>query len=62
MNTNLSMKRIPKNPSQDRINNFLAVTNAFAEQQRQLGEPTEFLRKDKAAERYEELMIMAIAA
>ena len=62
MNTNLSMKRIPRNPSQDRIKNFLAVTNAFAEQQRQLGEETEFLKAVNAPNVFEKMLKLSIAA
>lgn len=56
------MKRIPKNPNQDKIKNFLAVTNAYAEQQRQLGEPTEFIQAANAGKVYEKMLKLSIAA
>lgn len=55
------MKRIPKNPNKDRIANFLAVTNAYADQLQKRGEPTEFLRAFNASKIYEKLMKVAIA-
>lgn len=55
------MKVISKNPNKDRIANYLAICNAFAEQQRQQGIPTEFLTKEKAPEVFSKLMKMSVA-
>lgn len=62
MNTNLSMKRIPRNPNPDRIKNFLAVTNAYAEQLRQQGLPHEFIQASNASKVYEKMMKLSLAA
>ena len=59
---NLNMKRIPKNPSQDRIKNFLTVTNAIAKQQLESGEKTEFLQAQNAAKVFEKMMKVSLAA
>ena len=56
------MIKIPKNPNKDRVKNFLAVTNAYAEQLRQNGEPTEFLQASKASEVYEKFLKLSIAS
>lgn len=59
---NATMKRIPKNPSKDVIENFLTVTNAYADQLRLKGEKPEFLAKNEAGKTYEKLLKVSIAA
>lgn len=55
------MRKIPKNPNGDRIKNFLAVTNAYAEQLRQKGEQTEFMSVKNSTEIYQKMMKLSLA-
>lgn len=57
------MKRINQNPATVTVQNFLQATNALAEHQRQIGEPTEFLTAANATETYKKLVkgFMALA-
>lgn len=55
------MVKIPRNPNRDKIKNFLAVTNAYAEQQRQRGENPEFLKAVNAENTYQKMMKLSLA-
>jgi len=57
----LGMRRINKNPAEQVVKNFLAATNAYADQLRQQGEPFEFLSAKNATEVYQKLVKTAIA-
>lgn len=56
-----STKRINKNPAEQSVQNFLAATNAYAEQLRQRGEKHEFLSAANARETYGRVMKLAMA-
>lgn len=55
------LKRINQNPAEQSVQNFLAASNAYAEQLRQRGEATDFLTARNAGEVYQKLMKTAIA-
>jgi len=55
------MRRIESNPASVTVKNFLAATNAVAEQQRQRGEQTEFLSASNAVSAYQKIVKSAIA-
>lgn len=54
-------KIISKNPNAEKIKSFLTVTNAYAEQMRQAGEPYEFLTAKNAPEVFKKLIGLSIA-
>lgn len=55
------LKRLNQNPAEQNVQNFLAATNAYAEQLRQRGEPTEFLTARNARDAYAKVMRASIA-
>lgn len=55
------LRRINANPAEQSVKNFLAATNAYAEQQRKNGEKAEFLSAQNARETYQKLIKTSIA-
>ena len=55
------IRRINQNPAEQSVQNFLAASNAYADQQRQRGEAFEFLSAQNAPAVYQKLIKTAIA-
>ncbi len=57
----IGIKRINTNPAEQTVSNFMAATNAYAEQLRQRGEKTEFVTAANARDVHKKLIKTAVA-
>lgn len=55
------IKRVNRNPAETHVQNFMAATNAYAQQLQLKGEATDFLQAKNAREVYGKLIAMSIA-